>query len=295
MTHWTIMQPWWLLVSALALPLLLINPGSSQVQLPGSWPRIVSPTIQGHLSRWVPIANHRQSRLTLAMLLMLLGLALADISSGTTAKLPERALHGRVLVMDMNDHESFAAQLFTARQLVTRSPDIPTAIVATAGDAYDVVPLTTDPDQLDRYLRVLSPSLMPDAGRRLHLGIERASFALQQAQIQAGQIVLLGTGAAPTEKRSDGSSPSASQPSSNARWILLSEAPGPGWNHYADQIQAGLLTANQLEQLDSTLLARRDKVVLASTPIDQRKQLTPWFVVACLPLWLLVFFRRRDL
>jgi len=290
MSQWTIMQPWWLLVAALALPLLLLNAGRSQQRLPGSWPRIVSPTIQGHLSRWVPIANHRQSRITLALLLLLLGLALADISTGITAKLPERALHGRVLVMDMNDHESFAAQLFTARQLVKRSPDIPTAIVATAADAYDVVPLTTDPDQLDRYLRVLSPGLMPDTGRRLHLGLERASVALQEAQIQAGQIVLLGTGGAPTE--GSGFSPLTS---TNSRWILLSEAPGPDWTLYADQLKANLLVADQLEQLDSTLLARRDKAVLASTPIDQRKRLTPWFVAACLPLWLLVFFRRRDL
>ena len=293
------MQPWWLALSALALPLLFVSRPKGRQRLPGSWSRIVSPAVQSHLNRWIPFTDNRDSRVKIAGLLVLLGLALADISSGLTTKLPERALHGRVLLMDMTDDTSFAAQLFVARQLATRSPDIPTSIVASAADAYDVVPLTTDPGQLDRYLRVLSPKLMPATGRRLDLGITKANKALQQAKIQAGQIVVLGTGPAPAAARLGsraGATAGDSAPiSETARWIVLSEAPTAEWHRYADAIDAQVLTADQLSTLDDRLLARRDDAILANTPVDQRQQLTPWFVAACLPLWLTVFFRRRDL
>lgn len=293
------MQPWWLALSAIALPLLFVSRQNGRLRLPGSWSRIVSPSVQTHLNHWIPFTDDRHSRVKVAGLFVLLGLALADISSGLTTKLPERALHGRVLLMDMTEDASFAAQLFVARQLVTRSPDIPTSIVATAADAYDVVPLTTDPGQLDRYLRVLNPALMPGSGRRLDLGITKANTALQQAKIQAGQIVVLGTGTAPPAVRlasHAGAAAGDSAPiSETARWIVLSETPTEEWRRYADTIDAQILTAGQLSTLDDRLLARRDDAILASTPIDQRQQLTPWFVAACLPLWLMVFFRRRDL
>ncbi len=299
MTNWTILQPWWLTLSALALTLLVFGRSKGRQRLPGSWSRIVSPAVQTHLNRWIPFADNRESRVKVASLLVLLGLALANISSGLTSRLPERALHGRVLLMDMTDDASFGAQLFTARQLVTRSPDIPTAIVATAADAYDVVPLTTDPVQLDRYLRVLNPDLMPASGRRLDLGITKANSALQQAKIQAGQVVVLGTGTAPasagvlsrTRSNADNDAPA----SATTHWIVVSETPTEDWHRYADGINAEVLTADQLGTLDDRLLARRDDAILASTPVDERQQLTPWFVAACLPLWLMVFFRRREL
>jgi len=299
MTQWTVMQPWWLLLSALALPLLFIKSGNGLIRLPGSWPRIIPTDLHSHLSRWLPAASHRQSRLALASLLALMGLALADISSGTVAKLPERALHGRVLVMDMSHDESFALQQYAARQLATRSPDIPTAIIASSANAYDVVPLTNDPDQLDRYLRVLTPELMPKAGRSLHLGIQKANLILQQARIQAGQIVLIGAGQAPVKRSAAALAQNMAsgeiQSSSNVTWILLNEPPESDWEQYAKAIEASLLPADEINTLDTALLSRRDQAVLASTPIDQRKQLTPLFVAACLPLWLMVFFRRQAL
>lgn len=286
MTDWYIARPWWLLLAALVLPLLFI--GSRQASgLPAAWSRLVAPTLQAYLGRWLPTDKRTASRMAYAALLLLLAAGLADISLGTTERLPARALHARVLIIDTAMLPEAPQILFSARRLATAAPDIPTAIIAASESAYDVVPLTTDPVQLDRYLQVLGPSLMPDPGRRLHPTIERAANMLNQAGILAGQIIILSAGSAPPTARE---SPRGRASLS----LLLARNTDQPWRDYAHSIGAQIAGVGDVDSLNSTLLERRDRNARQLSAIQEGRRLTPWIIGACMPLWALLFFRRRN-
>lgn len=286
MTDWHIAQPWWLLLAALALPLLFI--GSRHAPgLPAAWSRLVAPTMQAYLGRWLPADNRMPGRMAYAALLMLLAAGLADIAVGTTERLPARALHARVLIIDTAMLPGEPQILFSARQLAAAAPDIPTAIIAASESAYDVVPLTTDPLQLDRYLQVLDPSLMPDPGRRLHPTVERAATMLTEASILAGQIVILSAGSAPpTARQAPRGQASLS--------LLLARNADQAWHDYARSIGAEIVSTEGVETLNANLLEQRDRNARQLSAIQEGRRLTPWVIGICLPIWLLLFFRRRN-
>lgn len=288
MNSWHVMQPWWLVLPFLALPALFLQPRRSN-SLPGGWAKIIEPGMVQYLRRWLPAEMPYSTRFLRWLLISFIAVALADVSLGSADTLPKRALHARALVIDISALGSSSSQLFTARQMVRRAPDIPTAIIAATARAYDVVPLTTDPEQLDRYLQVLDPQLMPDTGRSPINGIKRADNMLQAAGILAGQIVLLSTASKPAPQ------PASDFVSGQATvWVLLDASPDASWQTYAESLNAQIKVAPQIDSLDSALLKRRDRTVLANTPLQERRSLTPWLTLASLPLWLILFFRRRD-
>ena len=71
--------------------------------------------------------------------------------------------------------------------LLDATPEIPTALVVASGDAFNVVPLTTDRAFLDRYLNVIAPDVMPLEGRALQVTVAQAEGILTLAGVLAGQ------------------------------------------------------------------------------------------------------------
>ncbi len=286
MSDWYIAQPWWLVLALLALPVLVIShrrpPG-----LPGAWSRVIQPELQPYIVRWLPIQRRTAIRLAHIALICLLAIALANISVGTTSKLPERALHGRAMIIDTSVLSTTQDLLFSARQLAAAAPDIPTAIVAASASAYDVVPLTSDPVQLDRYLQVLDSSLIPDPGRRLQPTVERAGSMLDQAGVLAGQIILLSAGSAPR--------PASPVPRGQATlWIFLAREPDQAWRDYAASVDAQIISIDALGEINTLLLDRRDRNARQLSAIEEGRRITPWAIGFCLPLWALLFFRRQE-
>ena len=100
-----------------------------------------------------------------------------------------------------------------------------------AGDAFDIVPLTRDRRQLSRYLAVLEPGHMPEAGRALHLGLAHAEATLARAGIAASQIVLV-TGGPPPEDLA------TVAPSEALRAVAVPTLETEIWSAFAEQQQA---------------------------------------------------------
>ncbi|VXC61214.1 conserved hypothetical protein [Pseudomonas sp. 8Z] len=69
--------------------------------------------------------------------------------------------------------------------------DAQTAIVVYAGSAHSLVPLSDDLATSNNLLEALKPSLMPEAGQRADLAVERALQLLEQAQLGKGRLLLI--------------------------------------------------------------------------------------------------------
>lgn len=65
------------------------------------------------------------------------------------------------------------------------------ALVAYAGDAFTVAPLTEDADNVALFLDALSPDVMPADGQRMDRAIDGAARLLKQAGFDRGEILLM--------------------------------------------------------------------------------------------------------
>ena len=74
-----------------------------------------------------------------------------------------------------------------------------TSIVAYAGDAHIVAPITDDVSTLLHLLRFLHPAMMPMEGSNTKAGIELAQTLLKQSAYTEGQILLLTDGVSNTD------------------------------------------------------------------------------------------------
>jgi Ca-activated chloride channel family protein len=149
------------------------------------WKDAVAPHLLPHLV--VGGDAHRRLRpATLLMLaLVLAGLAMAgptwrrEITPFTEDTAP--LVVALELTPDMLATDEAPTRLERAKQklrdLVAARPEARTAVLAYAGSAHTVLPLTDDPALIEAYLPSLTPSLMPAAGDRpdaaLRLAVER--------------------------------------------------------------------------------------------------------------------------
>ncbi|WP_415668883.1 tetratricopeptide repeat protein, partial [Vibrio rarus] len=65
-----------------------------------------------------------------------------------------------------------------------------TGLVAYAGDAYTLSPLTTDAATLSNLVHNLSPDIMPIQGAQADLGVQQAITIMKQAGLNKGEILL---------------------------------------------------------------------------------------------------------
>lgn len=210
-------------------------------RLPGMWDRAVAKPLKAHLARHSSLGRAAPPVLTLLIAAVLI-LALAR--PGIEVKRPQdfATLAGRVVVMDMGsdmaEHRLFVDALF-------RSGPAATAIVAVAGDAYRIVPFTTDWQQIDRYLRVLRADVMPEPGRRPHLGLARAERILENADYIVRQVVLV-TAKPPPEIIVE-------VPDSGAQRVVVALRHGEAWAPWATSWGADLLAGTDTDAIAAAL------------------------------------------
>ncbi len=83
---------------------------------------------------------------------------------------------------------------FKIDDLLRARKDGQTALVAYAGDAFVVTPLTDDAGTIAAQLNALSPRIMPAQGTRLDLGLEAAARLLRQAGLRQGDVLAVTAG-----------------------------------------------------------------------------------------------------
>jgi Ca-activated chloride channel homolog len=107
---------------------------------------------------------------------------------------------GLVILLDLSDGmragDLAPSRLQRARykiaDLLRQREDGQTALVAFAGDAFTVAPLTDDAATLEALLAALEPEVMPVPGQRLDRGLELAAQLLRGGGYPRGDVLLLG-------------------------------------------------------------------------------------------------------
>jgi Ca-activated chloride channel homolog len=83
---------------------------------------------------------------------------------------------------------------YAVDDLLSAAQDARVGLVAFAGEAYTVAPLTSDVATIRNLAQPLAPSLMPESGDRLAPGLEEALHLLQAASGKDRQVIVLTDG-----------------------------------------------------------------------------------------------------
>ncbi len=253
--------------------------------LPGAWGRAVAPPLRGYLARQLSARRFGQVGLC-AAIATLLAVALARPLIEAEGGADFANLVGRVIVLDLHAGAEFQEQRLIAERLIDVSPAVPTAIVAIAGEAYTIVPFTTDRRQAERYLQVLSPTLMPVQGRALHAGIAHAEALLSSAGVAIGQIVLTASGEAPQDAV-------AIARSRSLRAVIAPDRAPQSWQAFAETYDAELAARDELAGIVASLERAVDRFRRRHAPSGY-VDLSPWAIGLALVLWLGLFRRRAQ-
>ncbi|SMF51860.1 Ca-activated chloride channel family protein [Tistlia consotensis] len=192
-----LLRPAWLLaLPAVALLALL---SARRAGLLGGWDRAVDPALMAALRRLGRVVPGRGGHDWLpAVAAALIALALSGPARETRDAPAFRNLDGIVLVLDLSrsvaESGYLPEALAAARLVAERSGARPLALVVYAGDAYLASAFTTDAEALGTTIAVLDGATVPDAGSRPDRALALAGRTLRQADIVAGDVVLVTDG-----------------------------------------------------------------------------------------------------
>ncbi|MDP6012256.1 MAG: hypothetical protein QF629_01735 [Alphaproteobacteria bacterium] len=274
-----------LLLPAVAMVTWHTRRGASRFsRLPGDWERLVTPLLRGIVARGAS-EGKAPHRFVLLALWTLLVIAIARPAWQVEAGGEFANIAGRVIAIDLGGDADIYSQRFAANTLIEALPDVPTAIVVGSGDAFNVVPLTTDRYFLNRYLNVIAPDVMPLEGRALPVIMAHAEGVLTRAGVSAGQVVLL-TGGEPPAR-------GAYMPVRWSRVVVTDDDARDDWYAYSQYLAAQLVTYDRLGPATEDLARQIDR---ARRDGDRAAihDLTPYVLGLSVLLWLAQFRRRRS-
>lgn len=249
--------------------------------LPGGWAKLIAPPLRRYMARDLTRPGLGQVWLTLGIAACLV-LAIARPLVPTGDGRDWANLVGRVLVIDA-EHDGIAARRIVVDRLLAASPKVPTALVALSGDAYVLVPFTTDAAQIDRYLRVLEPDAMPMRGLAVHTGLALAEKTISDAGVLARQIVLVVGAGAPGD--------AVDLPETDTLRAVITAGDPAGWDKVAAAYGAEVASSDSLAGVTEALdAAVRD---LAASLPGEMIDLSPFLIALALVL-ALGLFRRRS-
>lgn len=196
--HW--MRPEWLwtLVPALILLMLLWR----QRGRSGSWQSVIAPELLRYL-----VSDSTVSRGRNLLPLVFLGWVLAALAAaGPSWQKISQPVHQKqdalVVLLDlslsMNAADLAPTRLDRARQklldLLQHRREGQTGLIAYAGDAHIVTPLTDDTPTIANLLPALNPGMMPVPGSEPVSAVSQALALLRSAGIRGGRILLVTDG-----------------------------------------------------------------------------------------------------
>lgn len=252
--------------------------------LPGGWTQAVDPGLQALQAGRMPPSRRHTIRYALAASWVLIAVAMAGPVIERDAPEPAANLAGRAIVLDLGAGVDPGA-LHLAADALLAGPDVPTAIIAATSDTYTAVPLTTDRRQIDRYLNVLTPAIMPTAGQSVATALAHADTMLDKAGVLVGQAVLITGGPAPTTQ------PDAEPPRHLRSMIAVGPGTG-GWETIAEAVNATLHAPSGTGEVNTALQAALDEA-MQNQHGPHRMDLAPVFMALAMLGWLTLFRREH--
>jgi len=192
------LRPWWLL--ALLPWLLLLWQLRSRVAS-SAWQQVVDKPLLAWLSGHNDQHNKRSIKLLVLMAIAGL-LAMLALAGPVWERQPQpvlRATQAQVIVLDLsrsmlaNDQKPNRLEQarFKLADILNRSREGQTGLVAYAGEAFVISPLTDDSRTILALLPALAPDIMPVQGGRADLALQQAADLLHQAGENRGDILLI--------------------------------------------------------------------------------------------------------
>lgn len=194
-----LLRPFWLLI--LPLPIWLLWRLWHRQRQIGRWQRLLPEAFHNALLTRGKLRNSRRPWLLLCVAWLVATLALL----GPSWQLVEQPSVSRadplvvlldttpaMLATDANPNRLEQAKRKTLDLLQARQ-DAQTAVVAFAGSAHTLVPLTNDVATTQNLLDALQPDLMPEAGHRADLAVAHGIELLQRGANGRGRLLLIGS------------------------------------------------------------------------------------------------------
>jgi len=191
-------RPLWLVLLPLAVILPLVW---RRLRRPsGDWSKVCD----AHLLRWLSVGNAaaKPSRFGpwLAGLMWLV--AAIALAGPSWQKLPDSSFtsrDARVLILDLSlsmlaedlKPNRLAQAHFRLSDMLEATSEGQTGLVAYAGDAFVVAPLTSDTNTIKNMLPALRPDVIPVSGSRPDRALELAAELLTRSGMARGEILLI--------------------------------------------------------------------------------------------------------
>lgn len=190
------LRPWWWL-ALLPLPLALWMSARN-----GNGRAALARLADAVLLPYLVSDTGARKRVALGLLALAWLLAVAALSGPAWQKAPAPLyVNGaaRVVVLSLSDDmlaqdvqpDRMTRARFAVRDLLNDAGDARMALVAYAGAAFTVAPLTDDKNTILNLLQALKPDVMPVPGNDAATGIRQGIELLQQAHAKGGEIVLV--------------------------------------------------------------------------------------------------------
>ncbi|EIC19686.1 VWA domain-containing protein [Thiorhodovibrio frisius] len=195
------LHPWWLLALLPLVPILWLG-ATNQGNASSAWRRVIDARLLPVLTLQPAKIDPLAARLPLMLLALGWLVAVLALANPTFERKPVPTYSGgrdRVVVLDLSRSMEAAdltpSRLARARykvaDILARVRDGRVGLIAFAGDAFTVAPLTQDSDTILAMLEALQPDIMPVPGSRPDLALERADALLEQAGATSGEVVLI--------------------------------------------------------------------------------------------------------
>ncbi|MCV3274056.1 VWA domain-containing protein [Roseobacter sinensis] len=167
----------------------------------GDWPKASDPALLRAMAALGRV-DKGASRAPLLALLGALGLILVGLAGPAIERrdtLSFRNLDAAIFVVDasasVTEDARWPQMLTMGRFGLAALGTRPGALIVYAGDAYVAMDLTLDHLQLGQTLSLIGPETVPDPGSRPERGLRMAVDLLAEAEVLAGDVVLLSDGA----------------------------------------------------------------------------------------------------
>ncbi|BBP44723.1 hypothetical protein THMIRHAS_00960 [Thiosulfatimonas sediminis] len=194
----TFLRPWWFLA---LLPAAWLLWKAWQVKAKqGAWHQIIAPQFRQLLlssPQNQSVLGQRLFLMVLAFIWLLITLALAGPSLKSVEIPAQKSQQGTVIVLDLSlsmladdlSPNRLTQVRYKLTDLLSQHPEMPVGLVAYAGSAHTITPISEDNQTLLGLLPTLNPLIMPQYGSNPLAGFEQAKQLLEGAHVTQGQII----------------------------------------------------------------------------------------------------------